>query len=356
MGLTAQLSNFTTLTPPEMSGRDSAAARERHKSMQQRAEDIIYTLNHTFTCLSITDFAIMPSLYAVTGGRIGHPLHHSHNHGDKHISAKSDSPEDLLMKLRQTQADRKSKPPIFSKLITKESSGPVNDAASHDGKNLSAFVERHNHTLLQRALHWMVGEAIGDVGGAAVTIGVQRLFPGFMEGMRSLIEPFAGGFFRRGATHAAHKWADKHGMDYNSDEVVNRAQELYDYEMRHLPQMGVWTVSSVLLHYGVMKKLENITVADFTKQKVVGAAITAGLVFGARALAPDKAHKWDETAGRHVVVPLTKKVGKLFGVEEHEVDAYHESQRRKDEAPKRWAERVKPAATEKESSIQAQRA
>ena len=326
MGLTAQLSNFTTLTPPEMSGRDSAAARERHKSMQQRAEDIIYTLNHTFTCLSLTDFAIMPSLYAVTGGRIGHPLHHSH--------------ADACSAYQCADPEHATKKKLFTDLIKQE----------------AAEQESAWKRFWKKAGHWMVGEAIGDVGGAAVTIGVQRLFPGFMEGMRSLIEPVAGGFFRRGATHAAHKWADKHGMDYNSDEVVNRAQELYDYEMRHLPQMGVWTVSSVLLHYGVMKKLENITVADFTKQKVVGAAITAGLVFGARAFAPDKAHKWDETAGRHVVVPLTKKVGKLFGVEEHEVDAYHENQRRKDEAPKRWAERVKPAATEKESSIQAQRA
>jgi hypothetical protein len=332
MGLSAQLSNFTTLTPPEMSGHDSAATRERHKSMQQRAEDIIYTLNHTFTCLTLTDFFILPTLRGI-GLNVGH----HHNEVSNEPPATGGRTLRARMNLADNCGDPKhaKKKKLFTDLIEQESAWK---------------------RFWKKAGHWMVGEAIGDVGGAAVTIGVQRVFPGFMEGLRSLIEPVAGGFFRRGSVRAAHKWANKHGMAYDSDEVVNRAQELYDYEMRHLPQMGVWTVSSVLLHYGVMKKLENITVADFTKQKVVGAAITAGLVFGARALAPDKAHKWDETAGRHVVVPLTKKVGKLFGIEEHEVDAYHESQRQKEDAPKRWAERVKSAAEKQELCAQAQRA
>lgn len=329
MAVGTQLNSTTTLTPPAMAGRESAAARERHKSLQQRAEDVIYTLNHTFTCLTLTDFVILPTLRGI-GLNVGH----AHNdapagEGEKTLRARMN----LADKCADPQHARPKK--LFTDLLAQES-----------------LWKR----FWKKAGHWMAGEAIGDVGGAAVTIGVQRFFPGFMEGLRSLIEPLAGGFFRRGATHAAHKWADKHGMAYDSDEVVNRAQELYDYEMRHLPQMGVWTASSVLLHYGVMKKLENISVADFAKQKAVGAAITAGLVFGARALAPDKAHKWDETAGRHVVVPLTKKVGKLFGVEEHEVDAYHESQRQKEDAPKRWADRVKPAAVENASGTQAQRA
>ena len=89
----------------------------------------------------------------------------------------------------------------------------------------------------------------------------------------------------------------------------------------------------------LMRKLEPaITIGEFSRQKAAGAAITAGLIFGVRALAPNAAHKWDSKMGKHVVVPLTKTVGKVFGVEEHEVEAHHK--RHADDAPKNWQARV----------------
>ena len=160
-----------------------------------------------------------------------------------------------------------------------------------------------------------------------------------MDGIRSVTEPLVGGVFRHSAERDAKKWGERHQLASDSTEVVNRAQELYQYEMRHLPQMLVWTVSSVLLHYGVMRKLEPaITIAEFSRQKAAGAAITAGLIFGVRALAPNAAHKWDSKMGKNVVVPLTKTVGKVFGVEEHEVEAHQK--RHEDDAPKNWQARV----------------
>lgn len=337
MALAAQLNSSTVLTPRE---------REQQKTSQQRAEDVIYTLNHTFTCLSLTDFVIMPIIYGLTGGKLGHKWGHNHATDSACCEVPAVTPRESKMpasleeEFAKAMAARQQEPKgkgRFQKLLDKEASGSLDSTATE--KNLGDFAER-KRSILERAGHWFVGEFIGDVGAAFVTIGVQRLMPSVMSGIRYVIEPVFGSLFKRGANRAAHKWADRHGLEYTNQEVVERAEQLYNYEMQHLPQMAVWTASSIGIHYGVMKMFEKeMTVKQFATQKVVGAGITALTVFGVRAFAPDKAHKWDETAGKHVVVPLTKTVGKLFGVKERDVDAYHAARREKD-SPQSWAARV----------------
>ncbi|MFZ4542116.1 MAG: hypothetical protein ACOYNL_10045 [Rickettsiales bacterium] len=305
MGISAQMNATTVLSPRE---------RERKKSAQQRAEDVIYTLNHTITCIGLTDFLIMPALRGL-GVNIGHTHgahetagNHAHGHGHDHGHHNHGAHADC----------------------------------GHAGHAHSSAAVPFWKRVWRSAGHWFVGEGVGDVGAAFVTICVQRFAPSVMDAIRGVIEPVAGNFFRRGATRAAHKWADRHGLAYDSQEVVDRAQELYRYEMQHLPQMAVWTASSIALHYAVMRKFEKMSVVEFGKQKAAGAGITAAIVFGARALAPDKAHRWDETAGKKVVMPLTKKFGKLFGIDERDVDEYHA--RMGDQAPRNWAQRVRADA------------
>lgn len=364
MGLAAQLNNTTVLTPRE---------QERKKTAQQKAEDIIYTLNHTITCLLATDLLIVPILRGL-GVNIGHGL-------------SMDEQKVAVTKTVQTTEAAKSPPKpdskpkaggLFSGLLSgerKEGLGRIthdpescNDPThghyasagrartttrSYTTQARKPFVQRvmaeikHalSHYSWRHAGNWFVGEALGDVGGAVVTIPVQRFAPGLMSGIRRMLEPFAGGFLERGANRAAHKWADRHGLSYDHKDVVDRAQQTYEYEMRHLPQMAVWTLSSIGIHYGVMRRLEKISIGDFTRQKAATAGITAALVFGARALAPDKAHKWDETVGRRVVLPVTKKVGKLFGIEASDVDEYHARQQNADNAPQSWTNRVRESAS-----------
>ncbi len=327
MGLANYIASHTTLTPPEWSRPNSAADTERKKTAQQRAEDVIYTLNHTFTCLTLTDLLIVPALRGF-GMNIGHndekklftdlkPKQGVGDGGYKRFSHKFVSHK-ILPEATRWQRVKAEVKHAFSHLSWKNMEG---------------------------ARNWFVGEAIGDVGAAVVTIPIQRFLPGVMDGIRSVTEPLVGGMFRHSAERDAKKWGERHQLASDSTEVVNRAQELYQYEMRHLPQMLVWTVSSVLLHYGVMRKFEpTITIAEFSRQKAAGAAITAGLIFGVRAFAPNAAHKWDSKMGKNVVVPLTKTVGKVFGVEEHEVEAHQK--RHGDEAPKNWQARVsEPAAS-----------
>lgn len=329
MNLAAELNSTTVLTPTE---------RERKKTPQQRAEDVIYTLNHTFTCLTLTDLVLVPVIRAITGWRIGH------SHDEPPSAPISDA--EKLERAHKEGAGRG----MLTKLISGESKGASQSSLDKVCCAEGGAGHNHNHDhheklpFWKRAGHWAVGEAIGDVGAAFVTIPMQRLLPGMMDGIRRMVEPVVGGFFRRGAEHAAHKWADKHGLTYDNQDVIDRAHKLYEYEMHHLPQMAVWTVSSIGLHWAVMRKLEPaITVGEFARMKAVGAGITAATVFGARAAAPDKAHKWDETAGRYVVMPLTKTVGKVFGVKERDVDDYHARQTEQENgtAAKTWTSRVK---------------
>lgn len=289
------VTKIAALSPLAQTTALHAAPNEHDKSDQQRAEDVIYTLNHALTCLSITDTLVAPAIGAMSekwfGKRVevcghdhAHDDHHGHSHGhDMHAEQRSNE-------LRP---------------------------------------------LWKRAGDWIIGEAVGDLGAVGFTIGAQRLFPGVMSGIRHGLEPVLGGMFRRGAERAAVSWGEKNGLEKSDPAIANRAQELYQYEMNHLPQMAVWTVSSVGINYATMWGMNqwrnhrtgvesDFNLWKFTKGKSLGAAVTAGLVMGARALAPNAAHGWDQSAGKHVVVPLTKILGKPFGVRTEDVDKFNE--------------------------------
>ena len=164
------------------------------------------------------------------------------------------------------------------------------------------------------------------------TLVMQRFAPGLMGTMRRGLESVFGGSFQRGSKKAAEKWADKNGLEHDSIECINRAQELYEYEVRHLPQMAVWTAASIGISYGVMRHLSPaMTLPEFARTKIVGAGVTAGLVVGARAFSPNAAHSWDQKVSEHIIVPTTKILGKPFGVKDEDVDRAVE--RHRDDAP-----------------------
>jgi len=429
MSLASHLSNFTTLTPPELSRPNSPAERERRKTSQQRAEDVIYTLNHAVTCLSLTDFLIAPFFQSVFGWNIC-----GHDHGKNKTSGKSgggdssgadsghihgpgcghqpvnfskfDTPNtvaekplkgeavntskwkqitpeqhaaqqklnattpeqdkaklDALFKVKRfdlPNADSKPanpehaadfvgppKPPEVIPAPKAPTAHPTSYSApavpykpQSTWARGSAWLKEKYQKLYPNFKEWFIGEAVGDLGAVPVTLAVQHFTPGVMTGIQHVLEPVVGGLLKSRANKAAEKWADANGIAREAKECIDHAQELYTYEMRHLPQMAVWTVSSCLINYGVMKyRNPAMALGDFTKAKAAGAGITAAIVFGTRSLVPDKAHQWDEMMGRKVVVPLTKKVGKLFGIEEHEVEAHQK--RQAEDAPKDWKARVK---------------
>ena len=321
----SKLNSTTSLSPAEY---------ERQKTGQQKAEDVIYTLNHAITCLSITDtigMGVAGNLYKWVTGSKEKPKWSEHDHGHDHHDHGHDH---------------------------------------HDHHGHGEAGHDHGQSKFGKIWHnakdWIIGEAIGDLGAVPVTVLVQRWAPGFMDTLRAGMEHVLGGTFKRSSMRSAREWGAVRGFGEDSHEVVDRAQQLYSYEMRHMPQMAVWTVASFGLNYVTMKTRahfgwandSHMTPGNFLAGKAIGASITSVLVLGVRGATPAGAHKWDESVGKHVIVPITKKVGGLFGIKAEDVDRFHEKRsdlentkaRPLEAGDPKWTERTKKSPDAIESS------
>ncbi len=215
--------------------------------------------------------------------------------------------------------------PFVSTKIQKYLNQKVSFGCGHDHSG-----DDHGH-----GSNWqgVVGELVGDFGAVPVTVLLQHYTPWLMDGIRYVAEPIMGDLFRNGAKAAAthqSKQAMLNGTPFTPEEYRARARELYHYEIQHLPQGLVWTVTAVVANVEIQKRvLHNPSKpADIYAGKIGGALVSSSLLFGTRAFATEKAKQWDEWATSTVFMPLTKSVGKWFGVEEKDVNTLMEKQKR----------------------------
>lgn len=260
----------------------STAERRKRAREAERAEDVAYTINHAFACTA-TDF-IDPYVGHLTQKFLGkevsigcHEHEGAHDHGPK-----------------------------------------------RDGSKLS---------------HWWIGEVVGDFGAVPITIGIQRTMPGLFDGIGRLMEPVLGPLFRKGAHRSAQKWAKQQGMDPASQECKNREEEIYRHEARHLPQALLWTVSSIALNLTTQRMIGNpAPFWHLAAGKAAGAGISAGLVVGGRAFAPETARKWDQLTSKHLFIPATKAVTGMLGIDDKVVDKIAAEQEA--DAQVQWADKI----------------
>lgn len=261
----------------------SARQAEHHKSKLERAEDISYTINHALSC-GTTDVILQPAIAAAFGMNVGcNPADHHHDHhGHEHH-----------------HHEHGAKPKMTLKMFAAE------------------------------AGHYFKGEIIGDFLAVPLTIAVQRLFPGFMNAIRHMLEPVAGWAFRRGAKHSTRNWARNEGIDINSAEAKAHEEEVYEREISHLPQAAVWNMFAYPIGAVAQKVTgHNKSYPEIFKSKLVGALISNGLLIGGRMVAPGAAQKWDQATSEHIFMPVSKAVGKVLGTEKPE------------KKPTRWQEQV----------------
>ena len=272
---------------------------------RNRAEDIAYTINHSLYC-TITDF-LNPPINAATDGYLrwlipgcGHD--HSTDGGHHHAPANATRWEKTKYEFKNS----------FSK---------------------------------DRFIQYAKGEFIGDFGAVPLTIGVQRMFPDFMNGVRKICEPVMRPIFKWGVERDTKKWATKNNIAIGSDEYKAHAAKIYEYEMNHFPQAVVWTGFSLGLNTGYQMWADrspmtfNHKFALKSTSVLSGVLVTAGVVVAARALAPNKMHSFDTWTGENAILPATKAVGKLFGVKEEDVERMAERDKEKDAAPT-WKTRM----------------
>jgi hypothetical protein len=292
----------------------TAAEIEHEKTQLQRAEDVSYTINHALSC-GMTDVVLQPLIAAAFGINVGcgDPNHHhdDHGHDHKHDHGHTHGPD----------CNHHDHPPAKRKLTFK--------------------------SFTSEAWHYFKGEIFGDFVAVPLTIGVQRFFPGFMKGLRSIFEPLLGWAFRMGANHSAQNWGKQQGLASDAPEVVARAQEMYEHEVSHLPQAVVWNMFAYPLG-AIAQKMDghHRSYPEIFKSKLVGAAVSNSILIGGRMLAPGAAEKWDQATGEKIFMPLTRKVGKLFGIEEKTMEKAlnkkHQSLPEKAAQPENanWAKRL----------------
>ena len=273
-----------------------SATQESAKTELARMEDVAYTINHALACTA-TDF-IDPFVGNATQQWLGRrfSVGCGHDHGHFH--------------------------------------GAAHGEHGHD----------HAHSHLG---HWWLGELAGDFGSVPVTIAIQRHAPGLMGGIRNGLQTVAGGVFRKAAERSARRQATAFGMEADEETINARAEELYRHEMDHLPQAAVWTASSVILNVGIQKLTGNSApLWQLGVSKLAGVGLSSGLTVGLRAFAPTTAQKWDRFSSEKLYLPATKKIGKLFGVEESTVDRMAEKERAHNQS---WVERHQDENTGKDA-------
>lgn len=292
---------------------------ERQKTKEQQAEDIAYTINHSIYC-TLTDF-LNPPINAATDGYLrwlipgcGHD--HSKDSGHHHAHGEPCNHPDH----RHTPSNLSRWEKV--KLATKQSFSK------------------------ERFVQYAKGEFIGDFGAVPLTIGVQRYFPNFMNGIRKLIEPLMRPIFEYGIEKSSNRWAQQNNVEKDSQEYKDHVKAVYEHEMGHFPQAVVWTGFSLGLNVGYQMYADKCTHIPFAKKLALkstsvlsGVLVTAGMVVAARAFAPHKVREFDQWTSSNFILPATKTIGNAFGVNDNAVDRVTEKQKQLEENP--WSQRVK---------------
>lgn len=222
--------------------------------------------------------------------------------------------------------------------------GHVSGAGGYRAGSGGNVAHPHQHGLRD----WMVGEAFGDFAAVPLTIGVQRLFPGFMHGIRRVLEPITGWAFRAGAERDARAWARQHSFAIDGPEATAKAHDLYEHELSHLPQAVMWNVFSIPTNLMVQKHLMKSSYSwpQLLVGKTFGSMVSNGMLIGARAISPDTMHGIDRWNSKHIIVPTAKKIGKALGYDTQTMEDAANSVHNRRAAPSReWVERVQRDAT-----------
>lgn len=324
----------------------SARERERNKTKEEKAADIAYTINHALVCAASD--VIDPFVAAWSQKNLGKKIHTSwcnftHDHGEHDHTHKHDNTT-----LKAPFANPK-KPPIIKPgdiQGKKFSLGPKQPEKGHiHGAGCGHFHDE-TPTFGGALKHWVIGEAIGDIGAVPITIAMQRYAPEFMEWLNTGMESIFGSRYEKSSQKAAITWALKNHIDPSSPEIKRYGNELYHHEVRHFGQAAVWTVASIGLNIASQKLItgNRHPISYMLLYKTLGAATSATLLLGGRAFFPEKFRDMDHWTSKNIFAPISSTVGNLFGVDEKEIKHFPEKptedwQKRTKESEKMGLER-----------------
>ena len=259
----------------------SAPRYARSKTPQEKADDWAYTINHAISC-GLTDVFIQPPVaawvqtHAPDWGWFRWLTHLFEDHN--HHGCTQDHPHGHAA------------------------------AASPGVRAYWAHLK-----------HWYQGEFIADAVAVPLTMTVQRLAPGLMHGLRRIIEPWVGRFFRAGAEKSARDWAAQQSISVDAPEAKAKAAQFYEHEVSHLPQALVWNAFSIPINIGTMMYLnrsepnKGALLLKLLLGKSFGSAVSNGALIGGRALHPELFRRWDTLQTTHVILPVSRAIDRMLG-------------------------------------------
>lgn len=351
----------------------TASEFEKQKTAKQRAEDVAYTINHSLYC-TFTDWFGAPINAATDnwlswlipgcGHDHGTDANHQHgpgcghDHGHDHGAGAKDKPHvhgpgcghdhgDLV----QLGGKKKDKPfaPTCGPVDGHDHHGHDHGHAPTGGGKPSRWDKvkgalKHSFSK-ERMIQYTQGEFIGDLGAIPITVGVQRIAPGFMDGLRKVAEPVFGPLFKWGIERESQRWAKKHLIDESSQEYKQHVKDVYEHELRHFPQAIVWTGSALALNTGYQMYADKRQFDSVYKKLLLKSTscltnvlVTAGVVVAGRAFMPSRMRSFDQFTSEHFIMPATRAIGKPFGVTDEALRKVSEEKEKLDHGS--WAERV----------------
>ena len=281
---------------------ESAALLEKRKTPEGRAEDIAYTINHAIVCAA-TD-VIDPFFAAGMQKHFGKNIHISqcnktHDHGNHDEHKESHKKEDAHKECNSGKKACSNADHAKDKKLHKK--GGHKGCAHHHGPP----------TFWGSLKHWLKAEAVGDIGAVPITIGAQYFAPSMMSKIGHGIESLVGNDYRASARRAAKEWAGKQNIPLDDARVKERENDIYNHEIDHFGQVGVWTASSVGINIGYQKFVSGNSHPwkHLLLYKTIGAAQTAAVLMGGRALYPEKFRDMDQWTTKNLYLPTTKLLG-----------------------------------------------
>ncbi len=225
-----------------------------------------------------------------------------------------------------------------------------------------------NHTLICTATDWIdpylgnfiqkklgnksqlpnayAAEFIGDFGSIPVTIAAQRFFPTAMTFIRKAAEPMLKGVFLSSAERNAQGWAKEHGYKADSEEYKQKVHRIYEYEMSHLPQAFVWTVSAVGLNVAAQRGMGNkAPIHHIAAGKIGGSVLSAILTLGGRSMFPRKAERFDKWTSKNIILPIEDTIQDVLKIKHDDKD-YYLNKNNVD-----WSERIKSDRNTRVTSV-----
>lgn len=170
-------------------------------------------------------------------------------------------------------------------------------------------------------VHAAKGEVVGDTAALAIFLAMQKVFPQPVKWLTKEARSHFDKFYDKMARTSLTAWAADHNESPGSERYQHKLEEFKQFQASSFAKSVVISLGSIVSNVAAQKWVGNTnTVPVIATSKVIGAAITSGVVLGSRLVFPQAMRKLDKEMDKNFITPLINKTQKLLGSEPTTVD------------------------------------